>query len=374
MQKYFILIFLFVYCNFATGVEKKSDSSENNTLLTKLEGLQITAGYNVSSLDLNIIGEVFNVETHGRQLGYFDIFFSNSLTQIGDKLRLFDEPNLNIQTDFGATTSDELISIADKSTVRPSGNLKLLGNINIIRPLYFRYYREVFVSELSVNEYSGYSSFTFIPFDGENRIIPSESRLLMTSVYQTEEIGFFITKLPKFIDNYLQVNTFMEITNSRLKLGIYRAKWQRPMPYYPEDNLGIQQLEIYSMQPDFWGGKIGFELPMEYSDDENFFGLPANEVNLSIAYRYGGGKVLFKGGEEGQFVSDSGIKYKIKHSDFEINCEISCFDVVGLSLSLDFEYLYRGLTLVESMTDSGPGITLSSDNIFCLGALFVFEP
>ena len=368
----YILILMFNYCSLAAQ-DNNSDSTKNNGWTDKLEGLSFSAGYTGSLLDLNVIGNIFDVETHGRQLGYFDLFYLNSITKIGNGLKLFDEPHINIRTDFGATTSDELISIAEKSVVRPSGNLKLLGNVNIIRPFYFRYYREIFVSEISVNEYSGYSSFTFIPFDGDNRIIPVESQLIMTSVYQTEEIGFFITKLPEFIDNYLELNSLMEITDSRLKLGIYRAKWQRPMPYYPEDMHGVQLLEVYSIQPDFWGCKLGYETSMEYSADERFLGLPAKEVRLSIDYRFGSGNVLLNGGETGQFVSGSGTKYRVKHNDFELCCEWSYFSIFGASILLNIEYLYRGLTLVETMMDSGPGISLSSDNIFCIGAILIYE-
>lgn len=319
-----------------------------------LSGLHINIGYSGSFWSLNIESPM-KVKTHGTQLGYFEAWYSNTLIKIGEMLRILDEPYIFLQTDFGTKTSSELISIAEPSSVRPQGNLKLLMQINVINPLFFRYQKETFVAELFSEQ-----AFNFIPYEGELSVIPSESRLYMVSDFNDTEFGVLLRP-----------------EDHRIEFGAYHAVWQRPRAFRVSDaNTGeFMYYNVYDAMQDFWGGMAGYFAVKEiYKNDEL-----VRSYDWGISGKLGWGKMKLSSRHDLTSESiEAGNNNAFVHTEFNVRGRyywrfISAFDV-----GLDFKYIFRRVTLTSQHENPDPEggnfYVLTEDSIFLISLLTQFAP
>lgn len=349
---------------------KKSYRPSGLTSFMASTGFNLVAGYSGSFWN-PIIRSPFKKETFGTQLGYFEVWYDNYLIQLGEKLKLFNRPYINLQTDFGMRTSSEVISKAERSSVEPSGNLKLLMKVNYIEPLFFKYRKEIFVGQLTCED-----NFTFYPYEGEPVMINAGSELFLTTEFNDYEMGIsFVTESPFYWRGFY-----------RIEVGGYRAVWQRPITSkitYIDSLTGAEirtDYELYHALNDFYGLTLGLYYFKDIYDEGEFF----RSFDYGIGIRSGGfglGKTKLTSTEGINRFVEEGKKASCSEIEFTANGRLYWRLLETWDLGLNFDYTFKKVFASEESEDietneesEGTAIFVTEDNIFLITLIFRFAP
>jgi hypothetical protein len=292
-----------------------------------------------------------DVKTYGNRMAFFELLYSKPLLHLAEDLRILDRPYLNLQTDFGFTSSSELISVAEPSTLHPPGNMKLMAQINVVDPVFVRYRKEVFVAELESDQ-----DFNYIPYTGEPSVISSGSRLYMVSEFQDAEFGLSLTP---FRDQ-----------GSIIEVGVYHARWQRPRSRELDiDEFGNDvYYNVYHAVQDFWGILFGAS-GVAWKQDED--GKLMESFRAGYYVKGGGGKLKLSSDYE-QLLPSTPEDTGFTNTEIGAYCRYYWRITSSLDFGVDVKYIYQYTGLTGNVDVHDRRIT--SDHTVYLTALVQFAP
>jgi hypothetical protein len=255
------------------------------------------------------------------QMAFFEASYDLPVLTISEGLNLISKPFVSFQTDFGTTTSSDLISLAEPSTIGPQGNMKLLAQVNLLNSFFFRYRREIFVAELSSQ-----ADFVYVPYEGNEVELLADSQLLMTSEFRDMEIGIAATP---FRDK-----------RSIIEVGVYHAVWQRPRVVRNAYSTTAEEAPdaVYHSVQDFWGILFGASGVLYKKDQQ---GNEWEWLKVGYYFKSGSGKMkLSSNFEQTIFTSDGNQK---RFNNVEMGAYWRTYWRIAKSVDfgVDFRYVFQ---------------------------------